>query len=319
MTTSSVAQAAGVARQTAHVHLKAEVAAGSLEQIGKGPATRYRRRAVTEVFGFGLDGLQEDEVLKKIRAASALVPRLNANASSIFDFVLTEMVNNAIDHSGGSQVHIRLIDRPATLVTEIEDDGEGVFQHVQSARHLQSPMEAVQDLSKGKVTTDPERHTGQGIFFTSRAVESFTLESGTLRWIVNNAVEDVALGQIARRRGTLVRAELAYATARSLKDVFDAYSDDNFAFSKTRTWIRLFETGLGFVSRSEAKRLLIGLEQFEEAVLDFKGVSAVGQGFADEVFRVWARSHPHVRLTPINMDEAVTFMVERARRDVQPR
>jgi hypothetical protein len=38
----------------------------------------------------------------------------------------------------------------------------------------------------------------------------------------------------------------------------------------------------------------------------------VGQGFADEVFRVWARQHADVRLVPTGMVDPVAFMVERA-------
>ena len=37
----------------------------------------------------------------------------------------------------------------------------------------------------------------------------------------------------------------------------------------------------------------------------------VGQGFVDEVFRVWAREHPEVRLIPRAMNVAVEFMVRR--------
>ena len=46
--------------------------------------------------------------------------------------------------------------------------------------------------------------------------------------------------------------------------------------------------------------------------LDFEGVAIVGQGFADEVFRVWSRQHPEVLLIPSAMNEPVAFMVERA-------
>jgi hypothetical protein len=49
-------------------------------------------------------------------------------------------------------------------------------------------------------------------------------------------------------------------------------------------------------------------------VIDFNGVEGVGQGFADEVFRVWARAHPQIELAPVGMSPAVAFMVERARR-----
>jgi len=79
-----------------------------------------------------------------------------------------------------------------------------------------------------------------------------------------------------------------------------------------RTIVRLQETGTTLMSRSQAKRLLSGLERFSEVVLDFGGVDLVGQGFADEVFRVWARQHSEVALIPIAMSAPVAFMVERA-------
>jgi hypothetical protein len=60
-----------------------------------------------------------------------------------------------------------------------------------------------------------------------------------------------------------------------------------------------------------------GLEKFREVVLDFEGVDLVGQGFADEVFRVWAQQHPDVLLIPTGMNEPVAFMVERAIRGGQ--
>ena len=81
-----------------------------------------------------------------------------------------------------------------------------------------------------------------------------------------------------------------------------------------RTIVRLQEIGTTFMTRLEAKRLVNGLERFREVVLDFGGVELVGQGFADEVFRVWARQHPAVALIPIAMSAPVAFMVERATR-----
>lgn len=54
-----------------------------------------------------------------------------------------------------------------------------------------------------------------------------------------------------------------------------------------------------------------GLERFEDVVIDFQGVTDVGQAFVDELFRVWARDHPQVRLEPRNMSPAVEAMVRR--------
>ena len=86
-----------------------------------------------------------------------------------------------------------------------------------------------------------------------------------------------------------------------------------FTIDTTRTVIKLFAFGTSFVSRSEAKRLTQGLERFRHVILDFQGVTLVGQGFADEIFRVWSRAHPDVELKTENMIAPVAFMVERAR------
>jgi len=66
-----------------------------------------------------------------------------------------------------------------------------------------------------------------------------------------------------------------------------------------------------FVSRSEARRLLTGLGKFDEIQLDFEKVEAVGQGFVDEIFRVWALDNLDKKIVPINMNDAVSFMVNR--------
>ncbi|MNC91933.1 hypothetical protein D3C83_82760 [compost metagenome] len=67
-----------------------------------------------------------------------------------------------------------------------------------------------------------------------------------------------------------------------------------------------------FVSRSEAKRLVANLDKFSEIVLDFRDVSSVGQGFADEVFRVFARRHPAIRILTENANPAVDAMLRHA-------
>ncbi|MNC91531.1 hypothetical protein D3C83_78130 [compost metagenome] len=67
------------------------------------------------------------------------------------------------------------------------------------------------------------------------------------------------------------------------------------------------------VSRSQAKRLLARVEKFKVVILDFTGVDAIGQAFADEVFRVFARQHPEIELSAIKANQAVLEMLDRAR------
>ena len=315
ITSTAVARALGVSRQAAHARLKALVESGRVVREGVARATRYRLPAAERwERSFPLAGLAEDRVLQQMVAEDAAIGRLTGEAEGLVAYVVTELVNNAIDHSSGNQVRVSAEQRDTLLLLEIEDDGVGAFAHVRDGLSLPSELAAVQELSKGKTTTDAEHHTGEGLFFTSKAVHFFRLASGAQAWIVDNRREDMAIAAVEPPlQGTFASVEIELADVRSLAMLFDEYTLD-YAFAKTRTVVRLFAIGVRFVSRSEAKRLLHGLDRFREVVLDFRGVEGVGQGFADEVFRVWAGAHPSVSLDPVNMNEPIAFMVERARR-----
>jgi excisionase family DNA binding protein len=265
-------------------------------------APRWHRR-------FELVGLAEDEVWAELtNAATELSAR--PLARQILGYVVTEMVNNSIDHSAGDHVDVRLwIDQGEVRVV-IADNGVGVFERMRTGFDLEDEFAAIAELTKGKRTTDPTAHTGEGIFFTSKAVDLFVLESNRVRWTVDNKREDEAVGTSTVSEGTSVRMTLDLDTDRNLTNLFREFTEDH-DFVRTRPVIKLFEVGTEFVSRSEAKRLLAGLERFREIELDFRGVESVGQGFVDEVFRVWTRSHPGTELVPSHMNDAVRFMVER--------
>ncbi len=62
----------------------------------------------------------------------------------------------------------------------VSDNGIGIFRKIRRDLHLTDERHAILELSKGKVTTDPNRHSGQGIYFTSRAFEKFGILSGRL-------------------------------------------------------------------------------------------------------------------------------------------
>jgi hypothetical protein len=68
----------------------------------------------------------------------------------------------------------------------------------------------------------------------------------------------------------------------------------------------------GVISRSQAKRLVVGLDQFQRVTLDFKNVTELGQGFADEIFRVFQRQHPALVIESVNANPAVHMLIQRA-------
>jgi hypothetical protein len=310
VTSGQVARAAGVTRQAAHYHLRKLATAGEVALTGRGRGARYTRM-VDVARRYSLVGLEEDEVWGEIH--DRLPSRITANARSILGYAFTEMLNNAIEHSGGSSAEVLLWLGEPRAAFEIVDDGVGVYRHLRQRLGLGDERTALLELTKGKRTTAPEQHTGEGIFFTSKAVDIFELDANGLRWIVDNVRADEAVTESIRSKGTRVRCALDPSTTRVLRDVFERYTTrDSYEFSRSRVAVRLFRTGDRFVSRSEARRIGADLEGFEEVEIDFAGVEEVGQGFADELFRVWASRHPGTRLIPANMSPAVEFMIRRA-------
>ena len=89
--------------------------------------------------------------------------------------------------------------------------------------------------------------------------------------------------------------------------MFDAYSDVDGGFTTTVIPLKnIFDTAP--VSRSQAKSICNRLEEFEEIILDFEGVSWMGQGFAHQIFVVYQNAHPSVKITPVNMCEGIESM-----------
>jgi anti-sigma regulatory factor (Ser/Thr protein kinase) len=265
-------------------------------------------------FSFDAVGLSEDRVLAHVREQLGFgFASLSEAEHRLLAYVLTEMVNNAIDHARAARVSVSLDIQAAAVVLEVVDDGIGAFASVQAGRGLANVMEAAAEITKGKVTTMPERHSGEGVFFSSKAVDHFELSANGLALVVDNSVDDLTIRATPPHLGTTVRLRFSRPVVRSLQAVFAAWTDE-FEFTRTRTVVRLFGMGRDFVSRSEARRILQGLESFREVIVDFQGVAGIGQGFSDEVFRVWALQHPAIRLVPTNMVDEVRFFVERAER-----
>jgi anti-sigma regulatory factor (Ser/Thr protein kinase) len=262
-------------------------------------------------------GLAEDIVWRRVREDLSL--DADGPAGRIMCYAFTEMLNNAIDHSEGETVSITWWTSPDQWTFEVKDYGVGAFPKLRAGLHLASDFEAVQELSKGKRTTDQSRHTGEGIFFTSKAVDVFRLTSSGVRWTVDNLRHDVALGVVDETSGTSVVCQIDPQTERNLPDIFHQFTNDDSTFTKTRPVVKLFQIGTSFVSRSEARRLLDGLDtDFEIVEVDFTGVSDVGQGFVDELLRVWPQDHPGKTVIPISMNSAVEFMIQRGLAGMEP-
>lgn len=307
-----LARAAGLSRQVANGYLQSLLRDGLVTAEGTTLARVYRLRVMAVARRYEREGLQEDLVWRELVAP--VVARLAQNVRDIWHYAATEMINNAIDHSGSQHVEVSVSMNALWAEVLVADEGEGIFVKIQRALDLLHPREAILELAKGKLTTAPEQHTGEGIFFTSRALDFFEIESHHLRFSHAPRADDAIAEQAADTPGTRVRMRLANDSPRVMREVFDAYTDpEEYSFDKTVVPLRLAQyEGEKLVSRSQAKRVATRFERFKRVELDFAGISEIGQAFADELFRVFANAHPHIRITSINTEPAVAQMIQRA-------
>lgn len=305
----------GISRQAVNRHLTNLTKHGFIIPSGE-PRKRVFRLAelASHRFSYVIEpGIAEDIVWEKdIRPLLANLPD---NVIKVWGYGFTEMFNNAIDHSGGDVIAVHVTKTAVTTAISIGDNGVGIFKKIQMAMNLLDARHAIFELSKGKLTTDPKNHTGQGIFFTSRMCDRFVILSGGLsfdhEYGRNN---DWLLERNQDVPGTLVFMEVSNHTARTTKKVFDDFSSgEDYGFNKTVVPVQLARYGHDeLVSRSQAKRILARIELFKTVIFDFRGVNEVGQAFADQIFRVFASEHPEIDLIPVNMNHDVEDMVRRA-------
>lgn len=255
----------------------------------------------------------EDRVWNQLTAQLRLERVLRPNVVAIVRYAFTEMLNNAIDHSQAERCFIRFRLTPSLVSFDIRDAGVGVFHSIASKHHLPDEETALVELLKGKTTTMPEAHAGEGIFFTSRVGDDFTIRSHRIQIEWKRAKQDVFVSQQRYVTGTTVHFTVHRSAKHKLEEVFGEFApaEYDFQFEKTRVFVKLLRRD--YVSRSEAKRLLANLEKFREISLDFREVRSVGQGFADEVFRVFADRHPGIVILPEHASPAVLAMIKHVR------
>lgn len=314
--TGFVASQLGISRQTTAARARALVESGFLARSGTTRPTYVLGLTRFGEFKHRLLGLTEDQVWS--RDVAPLLNNLPANVIDIAHYGLTEMVNNAIDHSEGKGLTVTVLVKDGQASLWIADDGVGIFRKIASALGLPDDRLALLELSKGKFTTDPARHTGEGVFFTSRAFDHFEIAAGGLVFD-HLAGHDLDVLHEDRpehaNAGTTIIMSITTDSARTLKQVFEEYSSgpDDYSFAKTIVPVRLAQVGdENLVSRSQGKRLMQRVDQFRCVMLDFSGVATIGPAFADEIFRVFAREHPNVEIVPIHAAPDVQQMIRRA-------
>lgn len=303
----------GMTRQAAHLYINKEIKNGNIVKTGETRSVRYFLIGGDKIeFNCKITaGLEEDRVWSKY--VKPMILKYPYNVQEIIAFGFTEMYNNAIDHSGGTTIYTQIEVKDGNIEIIIMDNGIGIFKKIQDSLKLDLVRESLLHLSKGKFTTDPSKHTGEGIFFTSRIFDWFSILSSDLYY--NFEDQDWLLSREKTEtfgKGTLIKMIISKNSKKTTKEIMDKYTDEEFGFSKTIVAVALSaDPNDPHVSRSQAKRLMMGLDKFKTVVLDFENVPFLGQAFVDEVFRVYKNEHPFIEIQFINANKDVEDMIKR--------
>lgn len=307
-----------ITRQAVNRYLRELTDAGLIVAEGKTRKRKYKLVTLVDLkFEFELENINEDIIWRE--NIYPLVEDYPENVVDIWHYGCTEMINNVIDHSNGTCLIIFIEKDAVKMSVWVLDDGVGIFKKIMDACDLDDKRHAVLELSKGKLTTDPDNHTGEGIFFSSRMFDHYFIFSGEVSFSHDyeyDAEEDWIWERGKPIAGTQILMSLEHSSERDQRAIFDKFTatGDDYGFTKTVVPVRLAKHGLEkLISRSQAKRLMSRVDRFKTVVLDFRSVEVIGQAFADEIFRVFARQHPDMKVQAAFANKDIQKMIKRAR------
>jgi hypothetical protein len=309
-----------ITRQAANKHLRRLIFEKSLTETGETRKRSYKLASLVEWRKFYTISPDLEEHVLWDHDLSLVLQPLPEKVRDIWHYGFTEMLNNAKDHSGGTTISVRVSKTAVTTEMMIGDNGIGIFKKIQEAFDLPDQRYAILELAKGKLTTDPRRHTGEGIFFSSRMFDRFAIGADKT-YYGHKFGDDSDWVMDWGNAGTTVFMELSNHTTRTPQKIFDQYAgpDGDYGFNKTVVPVNLAQYGNDkLISRSQAKRVVARLDLFKTIIFDFTGVPSIGQAFADEIFRVFANEHPTISLLPVHANSEVHRMIARVKQNAAP-
>ena len=306
--TEKIAEAFSISRKTVYAYIRKSIERGEIRYIKRGCYELILSADISE--GVDIEKGKSDEMRIYEKWIEPYLQKLPKNVKSIWAYACSEMINNAIDHSDSKNVRISVEKDAWNTVVSISDYGIGIFKKIKEFFDYESEEEATHELFKGKLTTDSENHSGEGVFFTSRVMDRFVILSGGQIFSHNNFEDNYyKIKEWEEDKATTVIMQLSNFSEKRLVDIFDEFSDEDGRFLRINLIVKKFFANNDPISRSQAKRFVRRFEEYEEVLLDFRDVESIGQGFAHELFVIFNQKHPQITIDAINQNEGIKKMI----------
>ncbi len=317
---AELARRLSVSRQSVNYHLKKLVRSGEVVRTGRTKGAKYDiagddaglERQISSI-RFSTEGHEEEDVFLYVAGSLGMETRVRTNVLDIVRYAMTEMVNNVIEHSNADEGVVEGELTPYECGFSVRDWGIGAFESIRASLGLPDLASAALEVLKGRRTSAPSEHSGEGLFFTRQCSDRFSIQANGIQLHFKGS--DSSIGRVRRKKGTLVEFFISRESKRILHSVFERYAPEELDYSFNRTVVHLSLYSESLQSRSLARRVMAGLNDFREVEMDFKGDRSIGQGFADELFRKFAGSNPDLRLIIRNIDPSLKAMISHVRTD----
>ena len=276
-----------------------------------------RRLKMLSICRYKLENYKLDETTVYDKYIAPKLKGLDLKCISKLHYACQEMINNVIDHSNSSILGIIIAEDYVSIRILIIDNGIGIFEKIKNYFNLEYLSDAILELDKGKCTTAADSHSGEGIFFSSKMFDLFFIQANGIQYVSkNNLINSYLLENTKSsiNKGTWVSMEMSKDNIVPIEDIFNRYSDADLGFNKTIVPVvhlidKKNNTDMSLMSRSQARRLLHRFDKFSKIILDFEHISFIGQGFADEIFRVFVNANPLIDISYLNANEKVKKMI----------
>jgi len=310
---AKVSETFGISRTSTSNYLRKLVEDGTLEKLPSGRGYKLKEKIFRIEQSLKGPFPSEDTLIEQF------LPHLEGfptQARQNFMHIFLEMMNNALEHAGASQVVSILRMTPIELRCVIMDDGIGIFERIRQFFRKELNEEISLDdarlqLVSGGFTSDREKHGGEGIYNSSLIADSFGIFSSNKIFARDyEKVDPVSLDLQLPHQGTVVYFSVHRDTRKTLRDAEHANPDDGF-FRVTLPLRLMTLTGTALIARSQARRFTFNFAEKKEVVLDFEGITELCQPFAHEIFKVYRKNHPEVQLITRNTTPEMDQLIQR--------
>ncbi len=220
--TKTVSESPGINRNTVHRYITEIIESDVVSRKKRGEYELVQR-----TYEYRLERSRGDLDSDISAYYHYLAPHLQdtaKNVQGIWEYAFSEMINNVIDHSYASEAVVRVVRDSVRTAVILKDNGIGIFRKIRDYFGLESLDKAIEELFKGKLTTDSLHHLGEGIFFTSRMMDDFLILSGGKVFCINRYNESILNDIGMQTAGTVVYMSLSNMSAKTAKECFEVSS-----------------------------------------------------------------------------------------------